>query len=226
MRKFKFGLFFFLLSCSKIGHAQHLVGKIEICNYWINSHPVPLNCDSLIDQVSYDDRIEAQIRMTIGSLRLRGVDTLLVLVESHPGTLIADTCRASDYPAEVYIFWCTSGKDSLKKNPNKCGLNAIETASSPVFEFFFQYQRQIEREYIMPVIIDARKKGGRIIYNRIISSDIDEYVLYYSIHGVCKRYAFSSADVTNKSSLFYSDNIESQVYKWFLALQKECKKMG
>jgi hypothetical protein len=216
---------FLILGCSKICPAQQLLGKKEIYNDWIKSHPASVNCDTTIDQLSYDAKIEAQIQTTIRSLRSRGVDTLLVLVSSHPGALIADTCRASNYPAEVYIFWCVGGKDSLKKNPNKCGLDDVESNCSPVFGSFSQHQHQLEREYIMPVILGARKQANKIIYNQIISSDIDEYILCYSVHGHCKRFAFSQADITNKSSLFYSDNIESQVYKWFVALQKECKKM-
>jgi hypothetical protein len=147
-------------------------------------------------------------------------------VNLHPGVLIADTCRSSNYPAEVYIFWRIGGKDSIKKSPNKCGLNGVESSCSPVFGFFSQHQHQLEQEYIMPVILSARKEGSQITYDRIVSSDGDEYVLYYSVHGHCRRFAFSQADITNKSSLFYSENIESQVYKWFMTLQKECKKMG
>lgn len=216
---------FLILGRPKICPAQQLLGKNEIYNNWIKSHPASVNCDTAIDQFSYDARIDAQIQTTIRSLRSRGVDTLLVLVSAHPGTLMADTCRASNYPAEVFIFWHVGGKDSLKKNPNKCGLDDIESSCSPIFGFFSQYQHQLEREYIMPVILEARKQDNKIIYNRIISSDIDEYVLYYSIHGHCKRFAFSQADITNKGSLFYSDNIESHVYKWFVTLQKECKKI-
>jgi hypothetical protein len=91
--------------------------------------------------------------------------------------------------------------------------------------FFSQHQHQLEREYIMPVIVSARREAGKIIYNRIISSDIDEYVLYYSVHGHCKRFAFSQTDITDKSNLFYSDNMECYVYEWFVSLQKECRKM-
>jgi hypothetical protein len=217
---------FLILGRSKICPAQQLLGKNEIYNDWIKTHPASVNCDTMIDQLSYDTNTEAQIQTTIRSLWLRGIDTLLVLVNSHPGSLIADTCRASNYPAEVYIFWRVDGKESLKKNPNKCGLDNVESSCSPVFGFFSQHQHQLEREYIMPVILWARKQANKIIYNEIISSDIDEYVLYYSVHGHCKRFAFSQADISNKGSLFYSDNIESRVYKWFVALQKECKKMG
>jgi len=217
---------FLILGYSKICSAQQLLGKTEIYNDWVKSHPASVNCDTAINQLSYDARIEAQIQTTIRSLRSRGVDTLLVLVNSHPGTLIVDTCRASNYPAEVYIFWRADGKQSVKKNPNKCGLGDVESSCSPVFDFFSQHQHQLERECIMPVILGARKQANKIVYNQIISSDIDEYVLYYSVRGHCKRFAFSQADITNKSSLFYSDNVKSQVYKWFVALKKECKKMG
>lgn len=217
---------FLMLSCSRICSAQQLLGKNEIYKDWIESHPASADCDTAIDQLSYDDRTEAQIQTTIQLLRLRGIDTLLVLVNSHPGRLIADTCRSSNYPAEVYVFWRVDGKESIRRSPNKCGLNGVESSCSPVFDFFSQHQYQLEREYIMPVILGARKEGNQITYNRIISSDRDEYALYYSIHGNCKRFAFSQADITNKTSLFYSDNIESQVYKWFVTLQKECKKIG
>ena len=217
---------FLILGRSEFCPAQQLLGKDEIYNDWIKSHPAPDNCDTAIDQLSYDAKIEAEIQTTIRSLRSKGVDTLLVLVNSHPGSLIADTCRASNYPAEVYIFWRIGGKESVRKSPNKCGLNGVESSGSPVFDFFSQHQHQLEREYIMPVILGARKEGNQITYDRIISSDRDEYALYYSVHGRCKRFSFSQADITNKTSLFYSDNIESQVYKWFVALLKECKKMG
>jgi hypothetical protein len=227
MTKLQLGIIFlFILGCSKVSYAQQLMGKNEIYNDWIKSHPSSVNCDTSSDQLSYDAKINEQIQMTIRYLRSRNVDTLLVLVNSHPGRLIADTCRASLYPAEVYFFWRVGGKDSVKKNPDKCGLEEVEAISSPVFGFFSQYQRKLEQEYIVPVILGARRQGGKIIYSWLSSSDVDEYVLYYSIHGHCKRFTFSQADITNKSSLFYSDNIESQVYKWFVALQKECKKMG
>lgn len=226
MTKVWLGIFFFLiLGGSRICSAQQLLSKGDIYNNWVRSHPVSTDCDSSIDLLSPDPRIEAQIRTTVQSLRSRGIDTLLVLVNSHPGSFIVDTCRASDYPGEAYIFWRFDGKESLKRNPNKCGLDEAETITSQVFGFFFQHERQLEQEFIMPVILNASRQANKITYNRIISSDIDEYVLYYSIHGHCKRFAFSQSDITNKTSLFYSDNIESQVYKWFVALQKECKKL-
>jgi hypothetical protein len=226
MRKVQLGIFFFvILGGSKICSAQQLLSKGDIYNNWVRSHPVSADCDSSIDLLSPDPRIEAQIRKTVQSLQSRGIDTLLVLVNSHPGSFIADTCKASDYPGEVYIFWRFGGKESLKRNPNKCGLDGVETIISPVFGFFSQHERQLEQEYIMPVILSASRQDNKITYNQIISSDIDEYVLYYSVHGHCKRFAFSQADITNKSSLFYSDNIRSQAYQWFAALKKECRKV-
>jgi hypothetical protein len=226
MTKVQLGIFLFLiLGGLRICSAQQLLRKGDIYSNWVRSHPVSTDCDSLIDLLSPDRGIDAQLRTTVQSLQSRGVDTLLVLVNSHPGSFIVDTCRASNYPGEAYIFWRFGGKESIRRNPNRCGLDGAETTISPVFVFFSQHKRQLEREYIMPVILSASRQADKITYNRIISSDIDEYILYYSIHGHCKRFAFSQADITNKRSLFYSDNIESQVYKWFMTLQKESKKM-
>ncbi len=226
MTKFQIGIsFIFFLGCSKISNGQNLLQKSEIYNSWIKSHPASYNCDTAIDQLSYDSVIEAQIKTTIESLRATGVDTLLILVNSHPGTLIADTCRASHYPAEVYVFWRLARKDSLKKNPDKCGLNEIITRCTPVFEFFSKNTDQLGREYIMPVILSARKQADQVIYDRIISSDIDEYVLYYSIHDHCRLFTFSKADITYKNSIFYSDNLKTKAYQWFVALEKECTKL-
>jgi len=153
---------FLILGRSEFCPAQQLLGKDEIYNDWIKSHPVSDNCDTVIDQLSDDTKIEAEIQTTSRSLRSKGVDTLLVLVNSHPGALIADTCRSSNYPAEVYIFWRMGGKESIRKSPNKCGLNGVESSSFSVFDFFSQHQHQLEREYIMPVILGARKEGNKI----------------------------------------------------------------
>jgi hypothetical protein len=216
---------FLILGRSEFCPAQQLLGKDEIYNDWIKSHPASDNCDTSIDHLSYDANVDVQIQAEIRSLRTKGVDTLLVLVNSHPGLIITDTCRSSSYPSEVYFFWRGSGKETLKRIPNKCGLDDIESSCAPVFDFFSRHQHQLEREYIMPVILGAKKDGNQVMYNRIISNDVDEYILYYSVHGHCKRFAFSQADIKNKTSLFYSDNIESHVYKWFVALQKERKKV-
>jgi hypothetical protein len=82
---------FLILGCSKICPAQQLLGKNEIYNDWVKSYPASANCDTSIDQLSYDARIEAQIQATIRSLRSRGVDTLLVLVNS--GGICFLACR-------------------------------------------------------------------------------------------------------------------------------------
>src|SRR6201999_2246098 len=94
---------FLILGRSECCPAQQLLGKDEIYNDWIKSHPASDNCDTSIDHLSYDAKADAQIQAEIRSLRTKGVDTLLVLVNLHPGVLIADTCRSSIYPAEVYI---------------------------------------------------------------------------------------------------------------------------
>ena len=224
MAKVQLGIFFLLIlgsSCS----AQQLLSKSDIYSNWVRDHPVSIECNSSNDLLSPDPWTGTQIRTTLQSLQSKGVDTLLVLVNSHPGSFIADTCRASDYPGEAYIFWCRGGHQVLKRNPNKCGLDEAEIISSPVFAFFSQHEGQLEREYIMPVILSASRKANKVTYTRIISSDIDEYVLYYSVHGHCKRFEFSQADITDKSSLFYADNIKTQVYQWFVVLEKECRKM-
>lgn len=138
MAEIKFVVAFLLiLEFSKPCCGQQLLGKNEIYNDWVKSHSASTDCDASIDQLSFDAKSEAQIQATVQSLRSKGVDTLLVLVNSHPGVLIADTCRSSNYPGEVYIFWRVGGKESVRKIPNKCGLNGVESSCYGVFDFFF-----------------------------------------------------------------------------------------
>lgn len=210
-----FSVFGYYKACS----GQQLLKKNEIYSYWISSNPASINCDKAINQLSNNTDADAQIKTRILSLRSRNIDTLLVLVNSHQGTLVADTCRESNYPIDIYIFWRIAGKDSLMKIFNRCKLDHVESSCSQVFDFYSQHQNQLEQENIIPVILGARRHNNKILYERIISSDIDEYIFFYSIHDSCKRFLFSQADITNKNSLFYSDNIESMIFRWFEALQ-------
>lgn len=210
---------FSLFGYSQVCAGQKLLKKNEIYSYWISSNPSSINCDKAINQLSNNIDVDAQIKTRILSLRSRDIDTLLILVNSHPGTFIADTCSASNYPTDIYIFWRVAGKDSLIKIFNSCKLDKIESSCSQVFDFYSQHQDQLEQENIIPVILGAKMQNNKIVYSRVISSDIDEYIFFYSIHGHCKKFVFSKADITNKDSLFYLDNIESMVFRWFEALQ-------
>ncbi len=68
--------------------------------------------------------------------------------------------------------------------------------------------------------------AGKIIYNKITSS----HDLYYSIYcrmGVCVKVSlFSQGDITNKQGLFYQDNVESKLYKWFLLVKEDISKFN
>lgn len=89
---------------SKVCSGQQLLKKNEIYSYWISSNPASINCDMAINQLSNNAEVDTQIKTRILSLQSRNIDTLLILVNSHQGTLIADTCRTSDYPTDIYIL--------------------------------------------------------------------------------------------------------------------------
>jgi hypothetical protein len=107
---------FLILGRSEFCSAQQLLGKDENYNDWIKSHRASDNCDTSIDYLSYDANADAQFQAEIQSLRTKGVDTLLVLVNSHPGLIITDTCRSSIYPSEVYFFGVAAARRRLRES--------------------------------------------------------------------------------------------------------------
>jgi hypothetical protein len=132
------------------------------------------------------------------------------------GLITLDSCRRGMPPSECYMFWQSSGKTYLQKITNHCTWPAREVPDLSFFTFFENNAYQIKEEYIMPVITGAKLETRNVIYNMITSGHDVSYTMYCKMGSSAKLSLFSKADINNKESLFYENNLKSKLYKWFL----------
>lgn len=215
----KIALFSYILLCSCCASAQQKLTKKEILKDWIKRHPKPAKENALRRVDAFQGSLHRQIYFRLQSFRLQRIDTFAILSIEYPGYFgINDSCN--ELCGKYYVFWRYQNKDYVEK-VDGCFYFAAELDSAVIFNYYADHATSIQDEEIMPVISNNAKRNGQPYYS---VEDVDhepKYTLYYQLNDYFNERQFTYDGLTNRESLFYTDNISSCLYKWFRLMEKE-----
>ncbi len=192
-------------------YSQEKLSKEEIAITWKKNLRNDQDGLKKIELLPIDDTVK-NILLSINT----NYDTVGVFFISQHGTVSLDRCHNGNIPSDIYVFWRNFGRVYLQEMTNHCVEPPEEIKEETFFDFFEKNKKEIAKEEILPVITGARKEGEEIIYNQVITSHEPSYLLFCKLGDFSKTLFFSENGITNSQGLFYTDNLNSKSYQWFL----------
>lgn len=195
---------------------QKILTKPEIHSFWIKEMAIQeRSWFNNFSNFYFEDSIQNELVKRIKVLQEK-FDTLGLIVISMNETMTKDSCENGSYPSQAFFLWKSSDKIYLQKITSRCIYPAREVKGIGFFDFYKEKSLELKGEYIMPVILGATEKEGKIIYDIITTSHEASYVIYCKMNQSAKVLHFSESDIANQQGIFYQDNLKSNAYKWFL----------
>ena len=210
----------FLSGCK----AQNKLDREEILQYWHNELIQKDTVDDLSIKLykRFNQQTQKRIFRTLDSLSNIKVDSLCILGISEPGGLSSDSCFSGNYSI-IYLLWFKNGKCFVNKSINNCDFGVKSIKSNGFFEFFASNVEAINKEMIMPVIIEAEYDNNKLVYKTETFFEDPEYLIYLRKGKVSTLYNFAGSYFTNTNSLFHEYNVKLKSYWLFNLIDSQVK---
>ena len=201
-----------------ISYSQDTLSKKEIYNIWRyeieNRKIIDTNFDSII--VSFVD-----------SLKMSMVDTLGIFSRVVTGSYLRnDTCESGVSPWTAHIQWIKNGVTYTRKITQYCTFLTKEIDSSSLITYYLNNKEIIDKERIMPVILNATIKSNRkVVFSSQSTSSSTIYEIYCEYLGNSKFTRFEDYFFENEKNIYYSDNINSKTNIWRKLIEKQIREI-
>lgn len=214
---------FFLFSIKSVLFAQKDLTKDEIYQHWVNTENNKRQ-DSLIGR--FDRETNYIIRRFVDSLLKSKIDSIIVYSESYPGYCSKkSTCLQGLYPVYTYIIWKQGKQSIIRKIEGSCLLDQRKINSTLLFDFYDEYQQELNIEVIIPPIYSGQMHNADK-FSFIVSETYHQpkYFLHFKFGERYRVVEFSENDLQDTKSLFYSDNLNSKLYQWWVDIKSQTTK--
>lgn len=199
---------------------QRSLTKDQIYEYW--------NAPGETEQRYSKKRIYNEDSLTnsilikfVDSLKITGVDSIIIFTTGYPGSVLDRTCVSGYIPYDIFIFWNKSGEVFSQSFNSNCRLS-YKRVKAQLFDLHKTISQNEFRETFMPVILSGYQQiDGNIFYEMSMISHEPFYTFYYSVGNDSHSYHFSESDIEDQKSLFHWHNLSLSAYKWWDVVKRQ-----
>ncbi|OQP47497.1 hypothetical protein A4H97_08380 [Niastella yeongjuensis] len=176
--------------------------------------------DSLI--VDGSEAYNLHLNKFIDSLRIDGVDSVIVFSTQYIGYSSMNECDTGGSPIKTFIIWNKGGATSIRKIQGRCSIDVSRTSSEDLFGLYANNQAKLRKEYFMPVISKAWLNKYKTMDFLISWVDHEpNYSFFYKVGKDSRCLRFNESFLEDEQSMFHNYNLALKTYAWWKMVKKE-----